>query len=294
MMPDLCFAYGSSADEEAWRGWCARNAVDPGGISPGSAALLPDRCLAFESDPTSRGGVLTVRARIGGYVQGVLFRVASAGRDALEREARASGPYQPVSRTVILPDGAAVAAIVYERAASGPRAVAPPTDDDLRLVRRFLAVHGIDAAPLEFAARCEEGCHVLLDVFAYGTLMQGEVRHAPAVRADLLSVTPAHTRGRLHDLGSYPAMVLDGTAAAREVEGEILTFADAATALPMLDRIEGARPDCVPGGPYRRTIVTVTDASGRARPAWAYVVERVRVASAPIIPSGSWRRRRRA
>ncbi len=282
MTTDLCFAYGTTTDTVDRGG---RNSVDPDGISRLGTALLPDRCLAFDSAPVRRGGVLNVRARIGGYVQGVLLR---AGRDALDSKEGAHGSYRRVSRTVILPSGAAVAAIVHELAETDPGTFVPPSDKYVDAVRRFLASHFIDAAPLVAAARDGEGGHVLADVFAYGTLMRGEALHPPAVRTGLVSVTPARTSGRLHDFGAYPGMALESADTGRPVQGELLTFADPAVALPMLDRIEEARPGCAPGGPYRRTIVTVTDVSGRARLAWAYVVERTRVASAPIIASGSW------
>ena len=291
MTADLCFTYRADANEEEWRDWCARNAADPGSLSPAGTALLPDRCLAFDHySETLGGGVLDVRERVGGYVEGVLLRASPAGRDALDRKQGLSDFYERVSRTVILPGGAAAKAIVYEVAGSRPRAFTPPTDDYLGIIRRGLASHGIDPAPLEAAARGEEGCHVLAEIFAYGTLMRGEVRHAPAARAGLASVRSARTRGCLHDFGAYPGLVLAAKGAGRDVQGELLTFRDAAVALPALDSIEGARPFCAPGALYRRTIVTVTDASGRARRAWAYVVEAARAAAAPVIASGSWRR----
>ncbi len=275
MTAGLCFAYGSDTNQEEWQDWCARNAVDPGSLSPAGAALLPDRCLAFEHCSDVRGGgTLNVRARVGGYVEGVVLRVASSGWSALDRKHGFPDLYERVSRTVILPGGAAATAIVYELAGHRTRAFARPADDHLGIVRG------------------EEGCHVLADVFAYGTLMQGEVRHAPAARAGLVSVSAARAPGRLRDFGAYPGLVLAAEGAGRDVQGELLAFRDAARALPALDRIEGARPFCAPGALYRRTIVTVTDASGRPRRAWAYVIEAARAAAAPVIASGSWRRRR--
>ncbi|HTU53784.1 MAG TPA: gamma-glutamylcyclotransferase [Acetobacteraceae bacterium] len=275
MNVDLCFAYGADTNDEDWRGWCARNAADPSSVSPAGAALLPDRGPAFDHYCEIPGGrALDLRERVGGYVEGVLLRVSSAGWGALDRRQGVPDFRERVSRTVILPGGAAVTAIVYELARDRTGTFARPADDRLGIVRG------------------EEGCHVLADVFAYGTLMQGEVRHAPAARAGLVSVSSAGARGRLHDFGAYPGLVLAAEGAGREVQGELLTFRDAARALPALDRIEGARPSCAPGALYRRTIVTVTDASGRSRRAWAYVVEAARAAAAPVIASGSWRRRR--
>ncbi len=292
MAADLCFAYGSITDNEGWRAWCARNSVAPGCVWPVGTVLLPDRRLAFAPHATSEGaGALTVREHIGSYVEGVLLCVTPEGWDALDRKEDMPDAYQRISRTVILPGGTAARAIVHELARSRWGAFAPPADMYLASLRRGFAAHGMDPAPLEAAARGKDGFSVLADVFAYGTLMRGEVRHAPAVRAGLVSARSARARGRLHDLGAYPGMVLEGS---RDVQGELLSFADPAVALRVLDRIEEARPHCAPGGPYRRTILTVRDAEGQERRAWAYVMERARVASAPVIASGSWRRRQGA
>jgi gamma-glutamylcyclotransferase (GGCT)/AIG2-like uncharacterized protein YtfP len=157
------------------------------------------------------------------------------------------------------------------------------------VVRLGFVVHGLDPAPVETAARGEEGCHILSDVFVYGTLLTGEANHRVAVGASLDAARPATLAGgSLRDLGRYPALVLaDGG----EVQGELLSFRDIAVALLELDRLEHARAGCEPGGLYRRTVLDVTVGDGRTRRAWAYVMEEAGAGSAPVIARGSWRGR---
>jgi gamma-glutamylcyclotransferase (GGCT)/AIG2-like uncharacterized protein YtfP len=127
---------------------------------------------------------------------------------------------------------------------------------------------------------------MLADVFVYGTLMQGGFWHAPAAEAGITAITPAQAAGTLFDLGDYPALTLGEP---RPIQGEILTFQDIASALPVLDDIEDAAPDGGASGMYRRTIMTVTDQAGQRRRAWAYVMAPQNLGAAPIIPSGDWR-----
>jgi gamma-glutamylcyclotransferase (GGCT)/AIG2-like uncharacterized protein YtfP len=157
-------------------------------------------------------------------------------------------------------------------------------------VRRGFATHGLHPDPLESAARDEEGCHHLPDVFVYGTLMQGGFWHGPAAKAGITAITPAQATGTLFDLGDYPALTLG---AAAPIQGEILSFQDISTALPILDDIEDAAPDGGTSGMYRRTIMTVTDQAGQRRRAWAYVVAPQNLGAAPIIASGDWRAHQR-
>ncbi|MCA3426012.1 MAG: gamma-glutamylcyclotransferase, partial [Roseomonas sp.] len=167
--------------------------------------------------------------------------------------------------------------------------VAPPAAY-LNAVRRGFAAHGLHPDPLEAAARGEEGCQHLPDVFVYGTLMQGGFWHGPAAKAGIAAITLAQATGTLFDLGDYPALTLG---AAAPIQGEILNFQDIATALPILDEIEDAAPDGGTSGMYRRTIMTVTDQAGQRRRAWAYVMAPESLGAAPIIASGDWRAHQR-
>jgi gamma-glutamylcyclotransferase (GGCT)/AIG2-like uncharacterized protein YtfP len=56
-----------------------------------------------------------------------------------------------------------------------------------------------------------------------------------------------------------------------------------------LDEIEDAAPKGANSGMYRRTILTVTDTTGRRRRAWAYVMAPENLSGASVITSGDWR-----
>jgi gamma-glutamylcyclotransferase (GGCT)/AIG2-like uncharacterized protein YtfP len=291
MIPRYSFAYGSNTDEQDWRDWCARHGHDPTAIRPISPGLLPDARLAFDFFGRGRGGgVLNFQSRLGGFIEGVVLEVSEAGWQALDQKEGAPHAYQRRTRHIILPDGQALEAIAYQVTPERQQGfVAPPTAY-LNAVRRGFATHGLHPDPLEAAARDEEGCHHLPDVFVYGTLMQGGFWHGPAAKAGIAAITPAQATGTLFDLGDYPALTLG---AATPIQGEILTFQDIATALPILDEIEDAAPDGSPSGMYRRTILTVTDHAGQRRRAWAYVMAPESLRAAPIIASGDWRAHQR-
>lgn len=101
-------------------------------------------------------------------------------------------------------------------------------------------------------------------LFAYGTLAPPDP--STAGRDGWL---PDAVRGRLYDLGPYPALVEVDDPEAGWVEGYVRPV-DAATLAGMLDRYEG-----VAEGLYRR--VAVTTRAGRS--AWVYVYAR------PLPPS---------
>jgi len=288
-MTDLCFAYGSNTNLAAWRNWCLDRGYDPNCIEPVGPARLPDMSLVFNYySPGWDGGALNVRRRIGGFIDGLLFRASPRGWAALDaKEGVRGGYYERVPRTVVLPDGEATAAIVYEVCVPRRAGFVRPAEAYLDIVRQGFAEQGFDTAPLEAAAQGGDGCHVLADVFAYGTLMRDELRHGCAEALGLHSVTPAETFGRLYDLGEYPALSLGSPAAA--VKGELLRFKEIERALTGLDAIEDARSGCAPGGLYRRTIITATGQADQPVSAWAYVMETAQVADVPMIKAGDWR-----
>lgn len=117
----------------------------------------------------------------------------------------------------------------------------------------------------------------MISVFVYGTLLTGEVNHriaAPYLR----EVQPGCIRGRLYDVGAFPALILD--AAGREIEGE--WFEVTPEGLKSLDRLEGY------SGPGRNNFyerVWVRDAIN-GRTGWVYVWQDSR--GCPEIPFGSW------
>jgi gamma-glutamylcyclotransferase (GGCT)/AIG2-like uncharacterized protein YtfP len=105
----------------------------------------------------------------------------------------------------------------------------------------------------------------LLPIFVYGTLKRGQCREKYWPRAPL-SVETAFTRGRLYDLGPYPAM----TAGHDLIRGELwhLRPEDLGATLETLDSIEG----CVDGtgDQYIRVVIDCLDETGRRQRAYAY------------------------
>jgi gamma-glutamylcyclotransferase (GGCT)/AIG2-like uncharacterized protein YtfP len=230
--------------------------------------------------------VLNFQPRLGGYVEGVVLEVSEAGWRALDQKEGVPNAYQRRARHIILPDGQALEAIAYQVIPERQQGHVAPPLAYLNAVRRGFAAHGLHPHPLEAAARGEEGCHALADIFVYGTLMQGGFWHAPAAQAGIATITPAQATGTLFDLGDYPALTLGEPT---PIQGEILTFQDIAKALPVLDEIEDAAPDGAASGMYRRTIIMVTDHAGQTRRAWAYVMAPTTLTGAPLIASGDWR-----
>ncbi|WP_018130093.1 gamma-glutamylcyclotransferase family protein [Effusibacillus pohliae] len=118
----------------------------------------------------------------------------------------------------------------------------------------------------------------MISVFVYGTFLTGEVNHrvaAPYIRG----VPPGCVRGRLYDVGVFPALVLDDEG--REIQGEWFDVTE--EGLKAMDRLEGYR------GPGRKNLyerVWAQDISN-GRSGWVYVWTDSR--GCPEIPGGSWR-----
>jgi gamma-glutamylcyclotransferase (GGCT)/AIG2-like uncharacterized protein YtfP len=106
-------------------------------------------------------------------------------------------------------------------------------------------------------------------VFLYGTLRPG---HAPREIADAVSrlrrVGAGTIRGQLHDLGTYPGVVLDD--AAGEVRGEIFAVPDAET-LARMDAYEGYYAGDAAGSLFLRVKAAVAMDDGASEACWVYV-----------------------
>src|SRR5262245_2936314 len=80
-------------------------------------------------------------------------------------------------------------------------------------------------------------------LFVYGTLRPAlAVGRLAALMEALHWVGSGTVPGRLHDLGRYPAAVLDEAASTRVV-GDVVELPRDSTVLATLDRYEGFRPD---------------------------------------------------
>jgi len=122
-----------------------------------------------------------------------------------------------------------------------------------------------------------------LKIFVYGTLMRGLSRHH--FMSDGRFEGEATAKGRLISLGEYPAL-LDGSGTVR---GEVYSFGDLPAALDVLDDVENFDPANPESSEYVREARRVALDDGEEVGAWLYVYNRLRE-SAPIIPSGDWRR----
>jgi gamma-glutamylcyclotransferase (GGCT)/AIG2-like uncharacterized protein YtfP len=130
-------------------------------------------------------------------------------------------------------------------------------------------------------------------IFTYGTLMStatcdvGRAERAAMGRCARLN-GPASLRGRMYDVGLYPAAVPTPLALSW-IYGEIWQLPpDNDDLLAMLDRYEGCGPGCDPVPPYRRTRVSVRTRDGRRVRTWMYVWNRSTSGLMPI-PDGRWR-----
>ena len=105
-------------------------------------------------------------------------------------------------------------------------------------------------------------------VFFYGTLMAGfDRRRRAGLDGQLKFLGRGSIRASLFDLGLYPAAVPspDGC-----VLGELYEVGDSGAVLPVLDDIEGYRPEDPDRSLYVRSEVTVTLPDGVHHPAWDY------------------------
>lgn len=111
-------------------------------------------------------------------------------------------------------------------------------------------------------------------VFVYGSLMSGLHNHRLLEGARFIGTDRTRPLFGLVDLGSFPAMVAEGTTC---IVGEVWEV-DAAT-LADLDRLEG----------HPRWYERVTIVLASRRRADTYLMPRVRVADRPEVIGGDWR-----
>ena len=128
-------------------------------------------------------------------------------------------------------------------------------------------------------------------LFVYGTLRRGGSNDIAQFGARARWVSQARVRGRLHDLGPYPGLVMGGS---EWVIGEIYRIDPAIE--PALDRLEEVWPDRT--GEYRRSLAMVVtrDHSG-AEQVCAALVYAMNAAIAlrwPLIERGDWIAHRQA
>ena len=117
-------------------------------------------------------------------------------------------------------------------------------------------------------------------ILVYGSLLSGERNHGYLQHAQLIGKGITLPHFELLDLGSYPAMVLDGTTA---IHGEIYAVDD--DTLARLDRLEGH--------PHYFVRAHITLQGPDELEVWVYVMRREILTAKPRIRSGDWKARRK-
>ncbi len=128
-------------------------------------------------------------------------------------------------------------------------------------------------------------------LFVYGTLRSGGANDIAQFGSRARWQAPAWVRGRLHDLGPYPGLVMGGPV---WVKGELYRIDPAIE--PALDRLEQVWPDRT--GEYRRSLAMVVtrDHSGAEQvcAALVYAMNAAIALRSPLIEGGDWIAHRQA
>ncbi|HWZ51240.1 MAG TPA: gamma-glutamylcyclotransferase family protein [Granulicella sp.] len=109
------------------------------------------------------------------------------------------------------------------------------------------------------------------ELFIYGTLHPERTPEEIAgVVSRLRPVGEGTIRGRLHDLGEYPAVVVD-RGRRQKIAGSVFALPDDPEALASLDEYEEFRPADPQNSLFIRAKRMVTLANGRRRRCWVYL-----------------------
>jgi glycerophosphoryl diester phosphodiesterase len=107
-------------------------------------------------------------------------------------------------------------------------------------------------------------------LFVYGTLRPALAPSAiAAVVGTLRSLGPARVRGRLYDLGRYPAAIAD-PGEEGWIEGELVVLGPESPPLAWFDAYEGWDPAAPASALFRRERVEAVDGAGRAVSCWMW------------------------
>ena len=232
-----------------------------------------------------KSGVLDIQPARGHVVEGFVFEVEGNGWDALAQKEGSPTSYCPLDTEALTLDGMAHAVRTFEVVPGQRKRFVPPAESYLNVVRAGYRKLGVAETALDAAAADAPAPSSLASVFVYGTLMRGESRSGVLADVPGPLVVAGRVSGHLFDLGDFPGLRPEPSSGARVV-GELHRPIDGSI-LEVLDRIEGFPGFDVPGGLFRRRILTVDTPDHRAERAWAYalVVDR----EYPRIESGDWR-----
>jgi gamma-glutamylcyclotransferase (GGCT)/AIG2-like uncharacterized protein YtfP len=216
-----------------------------------------------------------------------VFEVQARGWAALDAKEGAPNCYQRRSLTALTPDGQSIPVTTYVVRPERCCGYVAPAPEYLSVVREGMLARDLPDTALAAAAAGESVPWALDALFAYGTLMRGESRFSLLRAAGLECTLLATARGRLLDLGAYPAMLPPDTDG-QYVQGEFVRLHHIGRALREFDRVEGFLGFDRPGSLFRRSLMDVDAGDGRIRRAWCYQLENQSWGGQPI-PSGDWR-----
>ncbi len=124
-------------------------------------------------------------------------------------------------------------------------------------------------------------------LFVYGTLRRGGSNDIARIAPSARFAGMARIRGRLYDLGAYPALLLDASdTAAGWVTGELYEIPD--HEWPALDALEEPVTPQRPDGEYFKIITTVRADDGTPREVWAYSANPAVISLDREIGHGDW------
>ena len=124
-------------------------------------------------------------------------------------------------------------------------------------------------------------------VFVYGSLRRGE-KYRYLIEREVVKEEAATLPGRMFHFSASPGGLGDFpyiTPGDRQIQGELLRFADLGRALEILDELEDS-PDL-----YLREVLTVTLASGETERAYVYRIAEGRETAGREVLSGDWKQR---
>lgn len=318
MTSPLYFAYGSNLNRLDLEVWAAELKMPLGRMTPAGRAWLPDHRLAFSLHSARRqGGVLDMQPQIGQVVPGLLFHMDDIAWAAIDRKEgvndQGTGGYEWVPAMVIDEAGRLVTARTYKVNPAKRQTFVKPHPRYVEVVLQGYEDHSLDehlaarsaSVALALVAEGGEAENLISELFIYGTLMEGECRRGFLYEVGFMPLGKAQTRGRLVDLGTFPALVLPvedpavHEAIFSPVPGELVHISNAAQAWPVLDEVEDFPGyEAVRQGQtamYHRTLVVVEQTAtssgnqtSKRRLAWTYALADRELPQRPI-PSNSWR-----
>jgi gamma-glutamylcyclotransferase (GGCT)/AIG2-like uncharacterized protein YtfP len=108
-------------------------------------------------------------------------------------------------------------------------------------------------------------------LFVYGTLWQGfDLPVNKKISENIEWLGPSEIRGRLYDIGDYPAALPSDKNGKSVIKGEVLKINDPEKVLKVLDRYEGYNPKKLSNSEYYRNKEKVLLPNGKKIEAWVY------------------------